>query len=289
MTDYCTLADVRAELKGDSTDTSYDQRIRQYIRQVSRRVDATMGKPQRPFFAPYTEQRKYVVDNTRVDSWLNTFLLRDFILSVTAVVRGSTTITSSVELYQPENRVAQALRITDWNYSWYGGDCSSSTSTPPTYLYVTGVWGWHEDYSNAWAKVDDVLDVGGINATTTAITVADADGTDLDGFTPRFSPGHLIKIDSEFMDVTAVNTTTNILTVRRAVNGSTAAAHALNADISTFQVDERIRRACIRQSALMVARKGAFQVETLDGVGVVSYPQDLLSELRGVLTEFQYG
>lgn len=287
MTDYCTLQDVYYELETNKTDAAFVRELRRNIRQVSRRIDATMGNARRPFFAPYTEQRKYVVDSQRVDSYYNTFLLNDHILAVTAVVRGSTTITSSVELYVPNNEVARALRITDWDYTWYG-DCVDNNDVPPVFVTVTGVWGWHEDYSNAFDHVDDVQDAGGINATVTTVTVADADGADLDGFTPRFSPGNLIQIGSELMDVTAVDTTANELTVKRAVNGTTAAAHALNADIKVYQVDERVRRITARQAALLYARRGAFQVETLDGVGAISYPQDLLSELRGVLEEFQY-
>jgi hypothetical protein len=89
--------------------------------------------------------------------------------------------------------------------------------------------------------------------------------------------------------VTAVNTTTNVLTIRRGVNGSTPAAHVATTAINVWQVEEPVKRACIRQSAMMYARRGAFQVEVLDGIGVVTYPQDLLVELKNVLTEFMYG
>jgi hypothetical protein len=222
-----------------------------------------------------------------VNSFYNLFYLYDFILSLTAVVRGSETITANTELYSPYNEVADAIRITNWATTWYT-DANCSSDTPPAFVTVTGVWGWHDDYDNAYAHVDDVQDGAGINATVTTITVADADGADLDGFQPRFSAGNLIQIGSELMDVTAVDTGANTLTVRRGVNGTTAAAHAVNADINVYQIPETIRRITARQAALLYRRQGAFQVETLDGVGAISYPQDLLSELRGVLQEFQY-
>jgi len=288
MTDYCTLAQVREENKSRSTDTDDDPQLRRYIRQVSRRIDSYMGRKTRPVFAPYLESRQFLINSRVVDSLYNTFLMRDYCLDLTSVERGSTDITAYVELYNPYNTVAQGLRITSWYTSWYS-ETSCSADSPPPFVTVDGVWGWHEDYDNAWDHVDDVQDVGGINAAVTTITVANADGADLNGFIPRFSEGNLIKIDDEFMDVVAVDTTDNELTVRRAVNGTTAAAHALNADISTYQVDERINRVAIRQAALLYARRGAYQVESMDGVGVVSYPQDLLSELRAVVQEFQYG
>lgn len=284
MTDYCTLADARREIvKLTSTNTVDDDKVRGFIRQVSRRIDSRMGKLRRPFFAPYIEQRTFPLHSDRISSLDNTFLLKDPILSLTTVTRQTTSLTSVAELYTLDNEVANMLWLTNCSYSWY-----PTQTTLKLQLYVTGVWGWHADYDNAWESVDTVQDAGGINATVTSITVADADGTDLDGFTPRFSPGHMIQIGTEWLDVTAVNTTTNVLTVRRGVNGSTAAIHANGVAIATYRVDDRIRRVTARQAALLYARMGAFQVETLDGVGVITYPQDLLSELLDVLTEFQY-
>jgi hypothetical protein len=283
---YCTLQDAKNEIKADKTVD--DNKVLTYIRQVSNRIDSTMGSRRRPFFAPYTETRRRNISAYRIDSYNNTFYLGYHILSFSAVVRGGETITSNCELYAPDNLIATRLRITNQATTWYK-DCSSTCDYPPTVVQVTGEWGWHEDYDNAFDSVDTVQDAGGINASVTSITVADADGVNLDNETPRFSAGNLIKIGSELMDVVATNTTTNVLTVRRARNGTTAAAHALNAAISVYSVDEVVNRVAARQAALLYARKGAFQVEAVDGVGVVSYPQDLLTELRAVLTEFQYG
>jgi hypothetical protein len=283
MSNYTTLDLCKSELKADSTVD--DSLLFRYIIQASQRVDLTMGTPRRPYFAPYTEQRTYPIEATRISSryWENTFNLRDHILAFTEVLRQTTDITSQVALYTWSNEVATALRLTNCSYDWYTG-CSS---TQPYKIYVTGTWGYHPDYSNAFDSVDTVQD-NPLTAAATSITVSDADGADLWGFTPRFSPGNLIKIEDELIDVTAVNTTTNVLTVRRGRNGTTAAAHAQDTAISVYQVDERIQRAVTRQATLLYARRGAYQVETLDGVGVITYPQDLLTELKQTLMEFQY-
>jgi hypothetical protein len=277
MTSYCTVAQAKVELKADST--IQDAQVRGYIRTVSERIDSEMGNPRRPFFAPYSEQRRFPISGDQIDSYNNTFLLRKPILSVSAVLKDTTTLTSQASLFYWSNEVANMLQLTQ-GYTWYPEE------DPPNELYVTGVWGWHADYTNAWEAVDTLQ--ANINASVTSLTVADADGADLDGFIPRFSPGNLIQIDSEWMDVNAVNTTTNTLTVRRGVNGSTAAAHTSGKAVSTYHVDDRIQRITARQGALMIARQGAFQVETLDGVGVITYPQDLLPELRATLTRFAY-
>lgn len=280
MTNYTTLARAKAEIK--ATGTVDDAIVRRNIATVSKRIDAVMGSPRRPFFAPYTEQRDFLITLDRVDSVYNTFLLKDHILSMTAVLKQSTAVTSYAEIYSYGEEVATMLRLTNTSTNWYP---TNDTAAPK--IYVTGVWGWNLDYSNAFDSVDTVQD-NPLSSSATSITVTDADGADLDGFTPRFSPGNLIRIESELLDVTGVNTTTNVLTVRRGVNGTTAAAHVKTTAIEVYRVDERIDRITARQAALLYVRRGAFQVETLDGVGVVTYPQDLLTELRNSLTEFVY-
>lgn len=276
---YCTLAQAKTEL--NASNTVDDNKLRRNIETVSRRIDNLMGYPRRPYFAPYIEQRGYTISNDRVSTLAGTFWLRDPLLAFSAVLRQTTSVTSLVELYNSGNGVADSLRFTSSSYSWYPTDNDLVRK-----VFVTGTWGWHSDYANAWEAVDALA--AGINASVTSITVADADGADLDGFTPRFSPGNLIQIGSEWMMVNAVNTTTNALTVRRGVNGSTAASHLISAAVSTYHVDDRISRITARQAALLYARIGAFQVETLDGVGVVTYPQDLLAELRATLQDFAY-
>lgn len=280
MTQYTTLARAKAEIK--ATSTVDDAILRRNIATVSKRIDAVMGSPRRPFFAPYTEQREFSSTTDRIDSAGNTFLLKDHILAFTAVLNQTTTYTSFVELYSYGEEIATMLRLTNTSYNWYPLNCTAAPK-----IYVTGIWGWNQDYSNAFDSVDTVQD-NPLSASATTITVSDADGADLDGFTPRFSPGNLIRIESELIDITGVNTTTNVLTVRRGVNGTTAAAHVQTTAIAVYRVDERVDRIAARQAGLLYARRGAYQVETLDGVGVVTYPQDLLTELRNSLTEFVY-
>ena len=67
------------------------------------------------------------------------------------------------------------------------------------------------------------------------INVTDADGTDIDQQSPRFQVGHLLRIESEYLRVLALDTATNQLTVQRGVNGTTAASHAQSTQIDTFQ------------------------------------------------------
>jgi hypothetical protein len=284
MYQYCTLAEAKRELKANSAID--DQTLRQHIIDVTARIDTLIGntKPTRPLFLPYTEQRKYPVNADTVSSSYNTFWFRDFLLSVTEVLCHTTDITSQAELYPPLRTPYTALSL-PLSTNWYRYRDSENSQT---YVSITGVWGYHPDYANAWKNADAVKNVGGINTTTTSITVVDADGTDYLGFTPRFSVGDIIRVGSEMMLVVATNTTTNVLTVIRAVLGTTASTHAENAVIQTYQVYDVIRRICARQAGALYARQGSYQVQTLDGVGVITTPQDLLIELTHVIRDMAY-
>lgn len=282
MNYYTTLAKAKAELK--ATSAGDDSKLLPYIGDVSARIDAEMSNqfPMRPYFLPTSETRKFPIARDRVNSgWANLFMMQRNCLSFSQVLADTTDITSSVVSY-PEGRIPFIYLQLTGSRTWYNY-CNSSSS-PTTYLSVTGIWGFNQDWSNAWlTSTDSITTIGGINSTVTTFTVADTDGANAYGVIPRFSAGNYIRIGTEYMLITATNTTTNTLTVRRGALGTTPIAHAQGAVIDIYQVDDVITRVVARQSALLYSRAGAFQVETLDGVGVVTYPQDLLMELRGVL------
>jgi hypothetical protein len=90
---------------------------------------------------------------------------------------------------------------------------------------IAGVWGYHEQYSDAYLDSLDALAVD-VTDSGTELTVNDADGVSGDGTYPRFQIGQTLKIGDEWMYVSDVNATTDKLTVLRAQGGSTAAAHS---------------------------------------------------------------
>jgi hypothetical protein len=284
MTFYCSLADAREELLA-SEKTVDDNRVLRYVRMVSNRINLLMiGKSQRPYFWPVTKQEQVPLDGRHINSAQNLLLLRRLppLLAISAVTADGSDISSTVEGYPLGAPYFDQLRITSNGSTWYSYLCNNGGD--PGYAAITGVWGYHSDYANAWVQVD-ALTVEQ-SAIATSFTVADADGEDQDGITPRFSPGMLVKIGDEVELVTAVNTGNNVISASRHRNGTTAAVHVIATPIYVWQTEDPIRRVTARQAALMVARRGAFQVETVDGVGTVSYPQDLLNELAEVLTEY---
>ena len=119
----------------------------------------------------------------------------------------------------------------------YGGFASGILNG----VEIAGVWGYGDGISATPYRDsgDDVKDAGGINATVTTITVAAA---------TNFGIGQTIRIDSEQMYIEDLDETAKTLTVRRAVNGTTGATHAVNADIYIYEYPGDIVHVCLIES-----------------------------------------
>jgi hypothetical protein len=90
--------------------------------------------------------------------------------------------------------------------------------------------------------------------------------------------------------VLAVDIQNNIVTVARAVLGTTAAAHTSTTAVYVYQVEDAIRRVTARQVGMLNSRRGAYnnsQTDMSTGINV-TYTRDLLDELNAVLDEYQY-
>jgi hypothetical protein len=277
---YCTLAEAKAELNADLT--TDDAQIMALVRQVGARIDSLMASFV-PVFEPVIEAREFEIDAYNVDSSRNVFILppTDILLAIDTISLGTTTL-SGVDAYPSTRNPIRRLRRTD-GCSWYA--CVSNCDPLTTIVY--GVWGYHRRYASAWLAVD-ALAAAIVNTTATTFTVADVDGANAQGYSPRISAGNLLKVDSEYMEVTATNITTNVITVIRGANGSTAAAHLIAAPVSVWQVEDNIKRVTARQAGLLYARRGAFETANITEIGIIQYPVDLLAELRGVVQGYGY-
>ena len=280
---YCTLSDARTETK--ATSTLDDNVLLSYIRTVSNRIDRILYS-QRSFFVPIIEERKFILSMDNVWTAQNVFRFNDNLLEYSALQVGSANYFGNTEVFPLYPSPYNGIRLTTFQ-TWYNISCSTSYRSP-VYLTIAGIWGYHSDYNNAWLDVDTITTVGGINASVTTFTVTDVDGLNAYGLTPRLSAGALIRVGSEFMEVTATNITTNTVTVRRGVNGSTAAIHAEGATVAMFQVEDNIRRVVARQAAFLYARRGSYENASVTDMAVVSFPSDLLGELIGVMNSYAY-
>jgi len=290
---YASLADVINAQNSTAYEPVDERAFLFYSRVVSRRIDAIMAS-KRPFFAPYIETRKRRAVSVAINSTERTFTFDSALLELSGVSVNDSALTVPSQVYgYPDADMPpfNALQLADYAASWYSV-CSGCNGAALPVISISGTWGYHRDYENAWVAVD-VLQAN-INDSVTSIEVADIDGIDKYGFTPRISAGNLIKIGNEMMEVTATYPEADDpdadddVTVIRGVNGSTAAAHAQNDVVYVWYPEWQIRSVTARQAALMYARRGGYNAVT-PGDGNTTYPPDLLQELLGVLQDYGYG
>ena len=107
---------------------------------------------------------------------------------------------------------------------------------------VAGVWGYGD------VREDLGLRVGGsaMDVDDVTVSVASAGGSVL-------SAGHTIRIDDEQLHVVGAvqsfDSSTATLTVRRGVNGTSAATHDVGAAVSVYRYPAAIAEACLLQAA----------------------------------------
>lgn len=291
MSLYCTLADVRAELNAE--DTVDDKEIMRGIRQISRRIDR-LFQSNAPLFVPVIDTRPIAMDGYNVNSSLRTLTLRTYqggvspLLALTGVTANNQALVvgSNVQTFPAGVAPYYQLQLLGDAYaSWYSyAYCSDAWG--PQNASIAGVWGYNANYANAWLAVDAITTTAISSTTSTTFTVANVDGDNAYGESPRISAGNVIQINTEWMDVIATDDVTNTVTVVRGVNGSTAATHAIGATVSVYLVEEAIRRAVQRQTAFQYARQGAFDTVRISDFSTITFPKDMLDEVYGLLALF---
>lgn len=281
---YADFLTAIRELKGQVTAESEDETkvLKERLWMVSRRIDLEMNPDGGVYFAPTIGTRRLPLNESR---FLNQGTVFDPLFPLLEV--------SAVGLvYRTQNYdKTTSVGVEDGKLVWTGYGAGFMelyrTYRNAARLSIAGTWGYHRDYANAWTLVDTLS--AAIDADVTAIPVGDAAAEDSRLIGDLYSYGTLLRVDDEMMLVLEVNASTNDLTVQRGVNGSTAAAHLIDADVELYEVEDPIRRVTARQAALLYARRGSFEVQQVDGFGITTYPQDLLMELRVTLGRYQNG
>lgn len=123
--------------------------------------------------------------------------------------------------------------------TWAGNYGIVSVASAVPQIYVTGLWGYHNNYYEmGWIDTLDTVENNPLTASGTSITVNNADGDDAQGMT-RFEAGNLIRVDDELMEITTVTAgSVNTLTVLRGVRGSRATSHAQDTAIFRYHVPD---------------------------------------------------
>jgi len=258
LSTYAWLAQLRERFGLGAADTADDTRLLRKLRTASAAIDRYTGRR----FMPWSEA--LAVD---YHSATRLPLPRD-LLDLTALTNGdgSAFALSDVKLvgYGPIHTLAVDPGKVTFAYS----------TIPLRALTVTGVWGFHERYSLAWrASGDSLVSING-TATPNTITVANAAASDPAGEAPRFQAGQLLRSGSEYLNVLAVDTATNVLKVGRAAHGTTVSA-AVSDALSIWIPPIDISEACLLIAAWLIRREDAGEAEqvtekSVGGVGVGS-------------------
>lgn len=239
-----TLHDLRARLGLATADTADDARLIGALGAATAAIERRLGRrfiPQRATLAHPIHKRDRSL-----------LLLERDLLTLLTLEDASGTIPASDYALLPADPPHSAIELLNGRtFIW--------DDAPYRAVSITGIWGWHEDWANAFRSSGDTVQNNPLSASATSLTVTDADGADSAHVSPRFQVGHLLKIGDEYLRVLAVNTTTNILTVARGVGGTTAVSHAQTTAISTFQPPEDVRQLCVRWAAWLYREADAVQ------------------------------
>jgi hypothetical protein len=227
--DLTTLADIRNYV--GSTATSHDLLYTDLIQSTSREMEEIAGQR----FGPSIETRRFDTPAARSapGAWYaddiysphlerkgsgggGNYLRFDApLLEALQLTNGDDSeIVSADYLLEPPNETPKLFLLLANGAS--AGWLPTAAGEYRQAIQLRGVWGWHPDYGAAW--LDTLGALTAAIATTGATTFACTTG--------RVRAGDLLRIDSEYLYVVSVTTgSTDTVTVRRGVNGSTAAAH----------------------------------------------------------------
>ena len=107
----------------------------------------------------------------------------------------------------------------------------------PAALQVTGIWGWHERWSQAWQNGVDALQDDPLSAAATILRVSDSG---------RFQAGQLLRLDDEYLRLLTIDSATHSLGVSRAAQGTQALAHSSGAAIDLYLPPPAVTLLCLR-------------------------------------------
>jgi hypothetical protein len=278
MNEYITLAQFKRYQGIDADQADQDWLIRELLEGASRTWDT------------WTQRRFYPRIETRYYDYREGYQLRldDDLLAVTTLKTDNGDTTISASDYWP--MAGSSYGATP--YSRIVLD--TTTATPLTYSStrqranaVTGIWGYHSDWANAWALATTTTEA--LDTSETGIDVTAAAGGDWMARGNRFEAGMLLLIGTEYAYVTAVDMPSDELTVIRGVNGSTAAAHDTSASVYAYRPDPGVVQAIRRLTAWMWHQKDnqSFMITGYPEIGIVEAPPGLPADLQRLVARYR--
>lgn len=226
-------------------------------------------------FVPYKETKDFYLIDIATSKRMsrNKMYLGDDLIVVSSVTFADTVLSATdyrLMLDNGEGFPYNAIRFNNsaGNVSWNGSEDSK--------ISINATWGYHHSVSQMYTVVEAIG--GSLTDSVTSITVADAS---------RYEILQYIRIDSELLQVTARNTFTDVLTVTRGVNGTTAAAHSAYS-IEKFNVTPQAAELTTRLVSWMYQHRNdvASRVQYADGSTSFEDLPPLFHRMMRTLTRF---
>lgn len=211
-----TVKDVREAFLGGSG-SGDDALILDFIRAASREMGDVAGERR---LAPRIETRVF---DLPPDGLL--FLDEDLLALQTLTNGDGAAISAAEYILLSANRYPKwGVELKASSSIWW---VPSSAGDTAQVISLSGVWGFHRDYADAWQLSGAEL-TADINSTVTTLAVTNG----------ILKAGQLVKFDNEYMYVSAASGTS--ATVVRGVNGSTPATHVTATSIYVWTPEPEI-------------------------------------------------
>ena len=279
---YTNLARVRDHLglnTGPASGTTADDAtLLNFMGRASRSIDRYTRRK----FYPRVELRRYDYKDAQ-----KVFLDDDLLeLTTLATQNGACTVASGVLWLSTGD---------NWNRPPYdsiivddsSGSVLNFSGTPKRANEVSGIWGYHEDWSNAWvdtgACLNDAYSASGTSLGLAGAGSVGAGASGVFGEHPRIAVGNLLKIGDEYLQVLGGGTSGNAsVLVRGFMNGTTAAAHASGASIARFEPEPDIEWATRRLTGWLFGQKDSPYTNktAFVQIGQIEIPTAMATDVR---------
>lgn len=269
MFNYVTLDQVKEHIK--ITSSTDDEKLLDYIEWSSRLIETWKGRrydprvQKRVYDTPQANSSVFGVFDPALSEIQSKRVLRldDDLLELTELLNGDNVEITDYVLEPaneyPKNRIR--LRSSEVFVN--------SDDGPEQAISVTGVWGYHDRWNEAWTILD-VLDAQ-LSASADEIIVSGAE------------IGQLLRLDTEYVLVLDIGATT--ATVERGFNGSTATIHVSGTKVELYQPMSTIVQCCYRLVKWRYTQKDVdnFDRTFVMGAGVMTTPTSLPSDVVRIL------
>lgn len=254
----------------DVANTRYSDYTR-YVSVLCQQVSAYIMQDTDRCFVPYLDGRSYFHRDLMDDDLLRygrLGLLEDLLVCSAVTWTGGDMSTQIVDpayyRFMPTNQLpfdtirfdmARVPTFQPWDFN--------------AETLISATWGYHTNLSQAYTLMQAAFTCTG-SETTVTVTADTA---------VNYETFQYLKCESELMQITHINLTTDVLTVIRGVNGTTATAHAA-APLYKFNIVEDIALAATRLVAYLWIRRqdtGLIQ-QYADGTTVISAMPDTVKE-----------